>query len=105
LCYFSERWQPQPGRCDRPEDRRWTRDPERVALAYTIDSHWRNRAKFLQGVKASSPFRPEMGSELDYRLIKKMCSFVKIAWRSVTLTNGMNSGNWFRSYGNEFWGV
>jgi hypothetical protein len=80
-------------------------DPERVALAYTTDSHWRNRAEFLDGRAAIVAFLTrKWNRELDYRLIKELWGFredriaVRFAyeWRD-------DSGNWFRSYGNELW--
>ena len=82
-----------------------TRDPARVALAYTPDSRWRNRAEFLQGREAIEAFlRRKWARELDYRLIKELWAFrdnriaVRFAyeWRD-------DSGQWFRSYGNENW--
>ncbi len=82
-----------------------SRDPERVALAYTIDSFWRNRAEFVHGRDAIKTFlRRKWTRELDYRLIKELWAFrdnriaVRFAyeWRD-------ESGNWLRSYGNENW--
>ena len=87
------------------EDAWNTRDPGRVSLAYTPDSRWRNRAEFLQGRAAIAAFLNRKWSrELDYRLIKELWGFrenrmaVRFAyeWRD-------DSGNWFRSYGNELW--
>jgi uncharacterized protein len=87
------------------EDAWNSRDPERVALAYTLDSHWRNRAEFLQGRDSIVSFLTrKWDRELDYRLIKELWGFrenrmaVRFAyeWRD-------DSGNWFRSYGNELW--
>jgi nuclear transport factor 2 (NTF2) superfamily protein len=87
------------------EDAWNTRDPARVALAYTSDSSWRNRAEFLQGRTAIEAFlRRKWARELDYRLIKELWAFrdnriaVRFAyeWRD-------DSGQWFRSYGNENW--
>jgi nuclear transport factor 2 (NTF2) superfamily protein len=81
------------------------RDPEKVALAYTPDSQWRNRAEFLQGRDAIIAFlKRKWARELDYRLIKELWAFrdnrvaVRFAyeWRD-------DSGDWFRSYGNENW--
>ena len=85
------------------EDAWNTRDAERVALAYTLDSTWRNRAEFLSGREAIVQFlHRKWAKELDYRLIKELWAFddaciaVRFAyeWRD-------DSGNWFRSYGNE----
>ncbi len=82
-----------------------TRDAAKVALAYTQDSVWRNRAEFLQGRPAIEAFLSRKWQrELDYRLIKELWAFhdnriaVRFAyeWRD-------DSGNWFRSYGNENW--
>ncbi len=81
------------------------RDAAKVALAYTQDSVWRNRAEFLQGRLAIEVFLTRKWQrELDYRLIKELWAFhdnriaVRFAyeWRN-------DSGNWFRSYGNENW--
>jgi len=87
------------------EDAWNSRDPERVSLAYTLESRWRNRAEFVQGREAIVAFLARKWSrELDYRLIKELWAFrenriaVRFAyeWRD-------DSGNWFRSYGNENW--
>jgi nuclear transport factor 2 (NTF2) superfamily protein len=82
-----------------------TCNPQRVALAYTVDSYWRNRAEFLQG-------RPEIIAfltrkwvrELDYRLIKELWAFTdnRIAVRFAYEFHD-DSGSWFRAYGNENW--
>jgi uncharacterized protein len=82
-----------------------SRDPERVALAYTPDSLWRNRAEFLQGREAIVAFlQRKWARELDYRLIKELWAWegnriaVRFAyeWRD-------DAGTWYRSYGNENW--
>jgi uncharacterized protein len=87
------------------EDAWNTRDPERVSLGYTPDTYWRNRAEFLQGRREIVDFLTrKWNRELDYRLIKELWAFnenriaVRFAyeWRD-------DSGNWFRSYGNENW--
>jgi nuclear transport factor 2 (NTF2) superfamily protein len=87
------------------EDAWNTCDPERVALAYTLDSRWRDRTEFLQGRDAIRAFlRAKWERELEYRLIKEIwgCRENRIAvrfayeWRDV-------EGRWFRSYGNENW--
>jgi nuclear transport factor 2 (NTF2) superfamily protein len=81
------------------------RDPERVALAFTPDSHWRNRAEFLQGRDAIVAFLTrKWDRELDYRLIKELWNFHdnRIAVRFAYEWHD-DSGNWFRSYGNELW--
>ena len=87
------------------EDAWNTRDSERVALAYTADSAWRNRADFLQGRPAIVQFLARKWTrELDYRLIKELWAFTadRIAVRFAYEWHD-DSGNWFRSYGNENW--
>jgi uncharacterized protein len=82
-----------------------TRDPGRVALAYTIDSRWRNRAEFLTGREAIQAFLARKWSkELDYRLIKELWAFRenRIAVRFAYEWHD-DSGQWYRSYGNENW--
>lgn len=87
------------------EDAWNTRDPERVSLAYTVDSRWRNRAEFPVGRAQIVEFlRRKWAKELDYRLIKELWAFegnriaVRFAyeWRDA-------AGQWYRSYGNENW--
>src|SRR6478735_8767707 len=87
------------------EDAWNTREPQRVALAYTIDSVWRNRAEFLAGREAIVQFLiRKWNKELDYRLIKELWAFQgnRIAVRFAYEWHD-DSGNWFRSYGNENW--
>ncbi|MFI9605293.1 DUF1348 family protein [Streptomyces sp. NPDC052043] len=87
------------------EDAWNTRDPERVALAYTVGSRWRNRAEFLNGREEIVAFLTRKWSrELDYRLIKELWAFDgnRIAVRFAYECHD-DSGNWFRSYGNENW--
>lgn len=82
-----------------------TRNPERVALAYTADSYWRNRAEFVQGREAIAAFLArKWNRELDYRLIKELWAFTdnRIAVRFAYEYHD-DSGNWFRAYGNENW--
>jgi nuclear transport factor 2 (NTF2) superfamily protein len=82
-----------------------TRDPQRVALAYTVDSRWRNRAEFPVGREEIVAFLTRKWQrELDYRLIKEMWAFAenRIAVRFAYEWHD-DSGNWFRSYGNENW--
>ena len=82
-----------------------TRDPERVSLAYTVDSTWRNRAEFLTGRSAIVQFlQRKWVRELDYRLIKELWAFdqARIAVRFAYEWHD-DSGSWFRSYGNENW--
>jgi hypothetical protein len=87
------------------EDAWNTRDPNRVALAYTPDSRWRNRAEFINGREAIVAFLTRKWSrELDYRLIKELWAFEgnRIAVRFAYEWHD-DAGNWFRSYGNENW--
>jgi nuclear transport factor 2 (NTF2) superfamily protein len=87
------------------EDAWNTRDPARVALAYTADSRWRNRSEFLHGRAEIETFlRRKWSRELDYRLIKQVWAFHenRIAVRFAYEWHD-DSGNWFRSYGNENW--
>ena len=87
------------------EDAWNTRDPARVALAYTLDSHWRNRTEFFAGREAIVAFLTRKWSrEHDYRLIKELWGFRenRMAVRSAYEWHD-DSGNWFRSYGNELW--
>jgi nuclear transport factor 2 (NTF2) superfamily protein len=87
------------------EDAWNTRSPERVSLAYTRDSVWRNRSEFLSGREAIVQFLARKWSkELDYRLIKELWAFHadRIAVRFAYEWHD-DSGNWFRSYGNENW--
>lgn len=82
-----------------------SRTPEKVALAYSVDSHWRNRAEFVQGREAIIAFLARKWQrELDYRLAKELWSFHgnRIAVRFAYEWHD-DSGNWFRSYGNENW--
>ena len=81
------------------------RDPAKVALAYTPDSQWRNRAEFLQGREAIEAFLTrKWARELDYRLIKELWTFAgnRIAVRFAYEFHD-DSGTWFRAYGNENW--
>ena len=82
-----------------------SRDPERVALAYSPDSRWRNRAEFFSGREAIVAFLTRKWQrELEYRLVKELWAFggnriaVRFAYESHDAT-----GQWFRSYGNEQW--
>ena len=87
------------------EDNWNSRDPERVALAYTADCRWRNRAEFIKGRDEIIAFlQRKWARELDYRLIKELWGFrenrmaVRFAYEGHD-----DSGHWFRSYGNELW--
>jgi nuclear transport factor 2 (NTF2) superfamily protein len=87
------------------EDAWNSRDPERVSLAYTPDSVWRNRAEFLRGREEIVAFlRRKWTRELDYRLIKELwvASDARIAVRFAYEWRD-DAGSWFRSYGNENW--
>jgi hypothetical protein len=87
------------------EDAWNTREPERVAQAYTEDSRWRNRAEFFVGRDAIVAFLQRKWSrELDYRLIKELWAFDgnRIAVRFQYEFHD-ESGNWFRAHGNEQW--
>ncbi|HEY6831256.1 MAG TPA: nuclear transport factor 2 family protein, partial [Pseudolabrys sp.] len=82
-----------------------TRDPERVSLAYSLDSVWRNRAEFVQGRAEIVAFLSRKWvRELEYRLIKELWAFTdnRIAVRFAYEWHD-DAGNWFRSYGNENW--
>ncbi len=87
------------------EDAWNSRDPERVALAYSLDSQWRNRGECLQGRAAIQAFlQRKWTRELEYCLIKDLWAWTderlavrfQYEWRD-------DSGHWFRSYGNELW--
>jgi len=87
------------------EDAWNTRDPERVALAYTEDSRWRNRAELFSGRVAIVEFlRRKWARELDYRLIKELWGFRenRMAVRFKYEFHD-DSGSWFRAHGNELW--
>ena len=87
------------------EDAWNSRDPQRVSLAYTADSVWRNRSEFFTGRAAIQEFLTrKWARELDYRLIKELWAFgeERIAVRFAYEWHD-DSGNWFRSYGNENW--
>ena len=81
------------------------RDPEKVALAYTPDSRWRNRAEFITGRDAIRAFLTQKWErELEYRLIKELWAYQanRIAVRFAYEWHDQ-AGSWFRSYGNENW--
>ncbi len=87
------------------EDAWNSRDPLRIALAYTVDSHWRNRAEFLEGRDQIREFLTrKWQKELEYRLIKELwaVSENRIAVRFAYEWQD-HKGNWTRSYGNENW--
>lgn len=87
------------------EDAWNTRDAERVALAYTVDTEWRNRTEFINGREEVVAFlKRKWAKELDYKLKKELWGFrenrmavrFEYEWHD-------DSGNWYRSYGNENW--
>ncbi|MEM6503410.1 MAG: nuclear transport factor 2 family protein [Cyanobacteria bacterium P01_C01_bin.89] len=81
------------------------RNPEKVALAYTVDSVWRNRAEFVEGREEIIKFlQRKWAKELDYRLIKELWAFEdnRIAVRFAYEWHD-DSGQWYRAYGNENW--
>jgi uncharacterized protein len=87
------------------EDAWNSRDPQRVSLAYTEDSQWRNRAEFFSGRDAIVQFLTrKWARELEYRLVKEVW-----AWQDTHIAVRFayewhdDSGSWFRSYGNENW--
>jgi uncharacterized protein len=87
------------------EDAWNTRDPERVALAYTPDSQWRNRERFVTGREAIVAFLTDKWErELDYALRKSLWSFhenrIAVRFQYECRDAG---GHWWRSYGNELW--
>ena len=87
------------------EDAWNTRDPATVALAYAIDSRWRNRSEFVNGRNEIIAFLSrKWAKELDYRLIKELWAFGenRIAVRFAYEWHD-DSGHWYRSYGNENW--
>ena len=87
------------------EDAWNTRDPERVAQAYTADSVWRNRDEFFQGRQAIVDFlRRKWARELDYRLMKELWCFTgnRISVRFEYESRDRH-GQWWRSHGNEHW--
>jgi nuclear transport factor 2 (NTF2) superfamily protein len=82
-----------------------SRDPEKVSLAYSEDSRWRNRSEFINGRREIVAFlKRKWARELDYRLIKELWAYGdnRIAVRFAYEWHD-DSGHWFRSYGNENW--
>ncbi|MBX7204014.1 MAG: nuclear transport factor 2 family protein [Bacteroidia bacterium] len=82
-----------------------TKDPEKVCLAYTEDTEWRNRSEFINGREEVKAFlKRKWAKELDYKLKKELWAFAdnRIAVRFEYEWHD-DSGNWFRSYGNENW--
>lgn len=92
-------------KCRMAEDAWNSRDPERVALAYTADSSWRNRAEFIAGREQIVAFlQRKWARELEYRLIKEVWAYAgdRIAVRFAYEWHN-DGGQWYRSYGNENW--
>lgn len=88
------------------EDAWNSRDPERVAQAYSPDSEWRNRDQFFKGRDAIVEFLAEKwSSELHYRLMKELWAFAgnRISVRFEYEWQSAQSGQWFRTHGNEHW--
>ncbi len=87
------------------EDAWNTRDPERVAQAYSVDSRWRNRDEFFEGREAIVAFlRRKWNKELDYRLMKELWAFTshRISVRFEYEWHDAD-GQWYRTHGNEHW--
>ncbi len=83
-----------------------SRDPERVALAYTVDSQWRNRTEFFAGREAIKAFlRRKWAKELDYKLMKELWAYTanRISVRFEFEWRDADTGQWFRTHGNEHW--
>lgn len=87
------------------EDAWNSRDPERVCMAYTVDTEWRNRSEFLHGREEVKAFlQRKWAKELDYRLKKELWAFTgnRIGVRFEYEWHD-EAGQWYRSYGNEMW--
>ena len=83
-----------------------SRDPERVALAYSVDSDWRNRDEFFTGREAIVEFLPRpWAKELDYRLMKELWAYTdnRISVRFEYEWRDADTGQWYRTHGNEHW--
>ncbi len=88
------------------EDAWNSRDPERVALAYSVDSQWRNRGEFFTGREAIKVFlRKKWEKELDYRLMKELWAYAgnRISVRFEYEWRHAETGQWYRTHGNEHW--
>jgi len=88
------------------EDAWNTRNPERVALAYTEDSQWRNRTEFITGREAIKEFlKHKWAKELDYRLMKELWAYTdnRISVRFEYEWRDADTSQWFRTHGNEHW--
>jgi uncharacterized protein len=87
------------------EDAWNTKDPEKVALAYTVNTEWRNRTEFINGREDVKKFlKRKWERELDYKLKKELWGFLgnRMAVRFEYEWHD-NAGQWYRSYGNEMW--
>lgn len=98
-------WETALQKVQAAEDAWNSKDPERVCLAYTLDTEWRNRTEFVNGREAVKIFlKGKWERELDYKLKKELWGFrenrmavrFEYEWHD-------HSGQWFRSYGNELW--
>jgi len=88
------------------EDAWNSRDPERVSLAYSVDSQWRNRDKFFTGREAIKEFlTSKWAKELNYRLMKELWAYTenRISVRFEYEWKDADTGQWFRTHGNEHW--
>lgn len=86
------------------EDAWNTRNPDKVALAYTEDSQWRNRDEFFSGREAIREFlKRKWAKELDYRLKKELWSFTADRISVCFKYEWHDANNWYRAYGNEQW--
>ena len=88
------------------EDAWNSRDPERVSLAYTVDSQWRNRNEFFTGREAIKEFLSgKWVKELDYKLMKELWAYTdnRISVRFEYEWRNADTGQWFRTHGNEHW--
>jgi nuclear transport factor 2 (NTF2) superfamily protein len=88
------------------EDAWNSRDPERVSMAYSINSKWRNRDEFFEGREAIKEFLTrKWKKELDYRLMKELWAYTddRISVRFEYEWRDVETGQWFRTHGNEHW--
>lgn len=88
------------------EDAWNTRNPDIVAQAYTVDSEWRNRTEFFKGREAIKAFlQRKWAKELDYRLMKELWAYIdnRISVRFEYEWRDAQTGQWFRTHGNEHW--
>ncbi len=88
------------------EDAWNSRDPERVSLAYSVDSQWRNRDEFFAGREAIKEFLTRKWvKELDYRLMKELWAYTdnRISVRFEYEYRNADTGQWYRTHGNEHW--